>query len=122
MHFVAVIAMALLFAVPVMAADINTSSWSETDNNNNQAPPAGWPENMNPAQVNDSARANMGAIKRWYDRISPTATTAGTANAQTLTYSVAPTMLTTGDRYSFIVGPGLSASAATLNINTQSAA
>src|SRR6266566_8451207 len=41
--------------------------WSATDGSNSATPPAGWPEGMNPAQVNDTGRAMMGAIKRWYN-------------------------------------------------------
>src|SRR6185437_7800393 len=74
---------------------------------------------MNPAQVNDAARAMMGAVKRFYDRIQPTVTSAGTANAQTLTYTVAPTSLVAGDVFEFIVGANLTnTGAATININS----
>ena len=52
------------------------SSWNETDNSNTAAPPDGWPEFMNPSDVNNCARAMMGAIKRWYNTVS-----AGIANA-----------------------------------------
>src|SRR6266566_2318146 len=41
--------------------------WSATDGSNNATPPAGWPEGMNPAQVNDTGRAMMGAVKRWFN-------------------------------------------------------
>jgi len=52
------------------------SSWNETDNSNTAAPPDGWPEFMNPSDVNNCARMMMGAIKRWYNTVS-----AGIANA-----------------------------------------
>src|SRR4051812_3016594 len=44
-------------------------SWSPVDASNNAAPPAGWPENMQPSAVNDCARAMMGAIRRYYDTL-----------------------------------------------------
>lgn len=47
-------------------ADID--QWSIVSANNNSASPDGWPENMAPAGVNDSARENMRAIrKQWND-------------------------------------------------------
>lgn len=97
-------------------ADINQSSWSETDGSNTTAPPAGWPEGMPANAVNDSARAIMGAIKRWYDHSNATATSGGTANAQTLTYAVAPTALVTGDVFAFFAG-ATNTSTLTLNVN-----
>jgi hypothetical protein len=97
--------------------DINQSSWSETDASNNSTAPAGWPEGMAPSTVNDAARANMGAIKRWYDRINATATSGGSANTQTISYSVAATALVTGDMFSFKAG-FTNSGATTLNIDS----
>lgn len=42
-------------------------SWSETAANNNSASPDGFPENMAPSGVNNSAREVMGAVRRWVD-------------------------------------------------------
>ena len=53
----------VVFLAPAVAAEV--SDWSPTDNNNNATPPSGWPEGMNPSQVNDTGRAMMGAIRRW---------------------------------------------------------
>jgi Chaperone of endosialidase len=47
-------------------ADVDT--WSPLDESNTAAPPDGWPEFMLPSGVNNSARAMMGAIRRWYDK------------------------------------------------------
>jgi hypothetical protein len=116
MRFLAAVA-ALLFAIQAHAADLNTSMWSQLDNSNNQTPPNGWPEGMNPAQVNDTARAGMGATKRWYDRMNATLTSGGTANALTLTYAVAPALLVKGDTFQFIAG-NTNTGPATLNINS----
>jgi len=97
--------------------DINQADWTEADASNTSTPPNGWPSaTMLPSQVEPAARAIRGAIKRWYDHAGPTLTSAGTANAQTLTYSVAPAALVRGDGFSFIAGATNSA-ATTLNIN-----
>lgn len=85
-------------------ADINQSSWSETDASNNSASPAGFPEGMPPSGVNDSARSIMGAVRRWYDRANATVTSGGSGNAQTLTYPVAGTAYVKGDAYCFTAG------------------
>jgi hypothetical protein len=42
-------------------------SWSTTAASNNSASPDGWPENMPPSGVNDSAREMMAAIRTWYE-------------------------------------------------------
>ena len=48
-------------------ADI--SAWSPIDESNTSAPPDGWPEFMQHSMVNNSARAMMGAVRRWYDQV-----------------------------------------------------
>lgn len=98
-------------------SDIGNSVWSETDANNNTAAPQGFPENMAPSGVNDAARAVMGATKRWFNQINGTVTSGGTANAQTLTYSVAPGAYFTGMRFLFKVGVTNTGSA-TLNVHS----
>lgn len=99
-------------------ADISAATWSETDASNTASPPDGDPEGQLPSTVNNSLRAIRGAIKRWYDHSGPTLVSAGTANAQTLTYAVAPTAYVTGDVYSFTVGTALTnTGATTLNVN-----
>lgn len=52
----------LLTAGIVQALDVQR--YSSTAANNNIAAPDGWPENMAPSGVNDSARENMAASKR----------------------------------------------------------
>lgn len=107
-----------LCAQPVLAADISASSWSETDSSNTSASPNGWANGTFPNQVEPIGRATMGAIKRFYDHINGTATSGGTANAQTLTYTVAPTAYVAGDTYTFFVGANLTnTGATTLNVN-----
>lgn len=54
-------------------ADLSQSSWSEIDANNNQSAPLGWtPGTMLPTQVEPTAQAMMGAMKRWWNRQNPT--------------------------------------------------
>jgi hypothetical protein len=102
------------------AADISSNHWSETDSSNNHASPNGWTSgNMLPSQVEPTARGMMGAVKRFYNHINGTVTSGGTANAQTLTYSIAPSAYVTGDVYTFLVGSSLTnTGATTLNINS----
>ncbi|MFA7256041.1 MAG: hypothetical protein WC047_00500 [Kiritimatiellales bacterium] len=45
----------------------NISGWSTTAASNNSASPNGFPENMPPSGVNDSAREVMAAVRAWYE-------------------------------------------------------
>ena len=73
-------------------------AWSSTAANNNQSPPDGWPEGQLPATVNDCAREDMAAVRRWYERAqwidyghTPTRTANNiftVVNDQTTTYQV----------------------------------
>ena len=86
-------AIAILLALAIVtpawagATDIGDTStvWSETDASNDSAPPGGWPPGMAPNNVEPSARANMGAVKRFWDRINPANSTTGSAGAYVLT-------------------------------------
>ena len=113
---------AMLACSPIVASasDIGSSNYSETDGSNNQAPPAGWPTGMQPNQVEPSARAMMGAVKRWFNHIQPTVTSAGSANVQTLTYGVAPAAYVSGDIYRFVVGAALTTTTTTPTLNVNS--
>lgn len=53
--------------------------------NNNAAPPDGFPENMNYRDVNNAARELMALIARWFADTNGSLTATGTANAITLT-------------------------------------
>lgn len=96
--------------------DIPSTDWSQTDDSNTGTPPAGAPEGMSPGKVNDTLRAMMGAVKRWYAWSIP-ATTSGTSTAYTITYSVAPGALVDGMTFlvSFDQACG---SSPTLNVNS----
>jgi hypothetical protein len=95
--------------------DISQSVWNEADNSNSTPAPDGAPEGMFPSGLNDTIRADRGAIKRWYNQTIPLLT-GGSATNYTLTYSVAPTALADGmiHRLQFNAANGL---APTLNIN-----
>src|SRR5689334_21938639 len=50
------------------------SNWSTTASSNGTADSTSgilWPEGMSPGQINDSARAMMAEIKKWYDVAAP---------------------------------------------------
>ena len=96
--------------------DISQSNWNENDNSNATAAPDGAPEGMPPSGVNDTLRAVMGAIKRWYDQLVP-ATTTGSSTAYVLGYAVVPTAL--ADGMTFLVRFHAACGAApTLNVNS----
>lgn len=74
-------------------SDISTTSWSELDASNSQVPPEGWPAGMAANAVEPSARMNMGAVKRHWNRINPVyAATQSTADS----YVVTPTQAIAG--------------------------
>lgn len=95
--------------------DISQTNWNETDDNNNTAAPDGAPEGMPPSGVNNTMRAMMGAIKRWYDQFVPAVTT-GSSTVYTLAYSVAPTALVDGMRFT-VKFHATCGAAPTLNVN-----
>lgn len=97
-------------------ADIPASNWNAADASNTDAAPDGAPEGMAPSGVNNVLRAHQGAVKRFWDKINATATTAGTSSAYTLTYSVAPAAYYDGEIISFVVN-ATNAAAATINVN-----
>lgn len=45
----------------------NIKDWSTSAGGNAIAANGGWPENMPASQVNDTARANIGAVRSWYE-------------------------------------------------------
>lgn len=111
----AFVAAAVMLACPaVFASDVST--WSNSASGNSYTVPNGFPENMLPSGVNDSAREMMAALKRWYERFNAVQIAAGTPNALTLTYSVSPGTYRIGDGYTFIAG-STNTGAATININ-----
>jgi hypothetical protein len=95
-------------------SEIGSSNYSETAASNNATPPNGWPEGMNPSDVNNSARGT----KRFWNRANSTRTTdaGGTSTAYTLTYDVAESAYYNGEEFAFYVDKTCGATP-TLNIN-----
>ena len=60
-----------LVSLPAAANDMSNSTWSETDASNNSPAPNGWVSGvMAPSLVEPTARAMMGALKRFYNHIN----------------------------------------------------
>jgi hypothetical protein len=99
-------------------SDLGSSNYSETAASNNASPPNGWPEGMNPSDVNNAARENMAGTKRFWNRANSVKTTdaGGTSTAYTLTYDVAEAAYYTGQEFSFVVDKTCGATPS-LNIN-----
>lgn len=97
-------------------SDLGASTWSESDAANTAAVPNGWPEGMQPSGVNNSARAEMGGVKRFWNRTNSVKTSAGSATVYTLTYDVAAAQYYDGEEFAFVVDETCGA-APTLNIN-----
>lgn len=100
-----------------MPNDIPNSTWNEVDSSNTSPVPNGAPEGWFPSDVNNWGRQVMGAAKRFWDHINPTATSAGTSTAYTLTYTVPPQQLYAGEIFSWTVDATCGASP-TLNVNS----
>lgn len=84
---IGVIIATAIVVTPFVAAKVFADEiydWSNTAANNNSAPPDGWPENMNYADVNNAAREGMAVIRRFLDALDGTNTTGGTQPAYTL--------------------------------------
>lgn len=81
--------------------ELSGSTYSETDASNSAAAPNGMPEGMAPSGVNDSWRAGMGAIQRWWNRMNGRYASTGTTPNYVLTPTVALAAYVTGERYSF---------------------
>jgi hypothetical protein len=99
-----------------MADDIGASNWSETDASNTATPPSGWPEGMNPSDVNNSARMMMGAIKRSWDRQNPVYSAGGGTTAYTLTPTEPLAAYLDGEFWMWRQ-PSTSAATATMNVS-----
>lgn len=81
--------------------EISSSSYSETDALNNAPSPSGFPEGMNMSGLNDSGRAVMGALKRFWGRSQGRYASTGAANAYVLTPDAPLAAYVVGERYSF---------------------
>ncbi|HXI75746.1 MAG TPA: tail fiber domain-containing protein [Steroidobacteraceae bacterium] len=91
------------------------NTWSPIDDSNNQSSPDGWPEGMMPSGVNNSARAMMGGLRRWYERANAHLGALGTENALIVPYSAVDPIA--GD--TFLISPtSQNTGPATLDVGT----
>lgn len=91
----------ICLSAPAMADDLSNGSYSTTDGSNTAAPPNGWPAGMFPNQVEPTARSNMGAVARFWERSNPKLSTTGSAGAYVITPSNVsyPTAYVQGEVY-----------------------
>lgn len=102
-------------------ADLTNSAWSETDTNNTQPAPTGFPAGILPSQVGGTIRTVMGATKRFFNHINAIASSTGTGNAYVLTYEQPlQNGYTKGEVFRFFAH-AKNTGAATLRINDASA-
>lgn len=95
----------------------NTSVFSQTDANNNTGTAPSWSGSAAPSTIDDAGRALQGAVFREWNWRSFTLTAGGTADAKTLTYSVAPAAYYNGQRFAFIANT-TNTGTCTLNVNS----
>lgn len=95
----------------------NSAVFSQTDGSNNSGTMPSWSGSAAPSTLDDAGRAFQGAVTREWNWRNFTLTAAGTADAKTLTYSVAPAAYYNGQRFAFIANTTNTGSA-TLNVNS----
>lgn len=95
----------------------NGSVFAQSDSSNNSGTMPSWSGSAAPSTLDDAGRALQGAVTREWNWRNFTLTAAGTADAKTLTYSVAPAAYYNGQRFAFIANTTNTGSA-TLNVNS----
>jgi hypothetical protein len=95
----------------------NSSVFFQADASNNSGTMPSWSGSAAPSTLDDAGRALQGAVTREWSWRSITLTAAGTANAKTLTYTVAPAALYNGQQFGFIANT-TNTNTCTLNINS----
>lgn len=108
--------LALAFTGGVVKA-LDVQRWSPSAANNNTAAPDGWPENMAPSGVNDSAREGMAIMRRWNLDIESAVTAAGAGGAFTVTTSRSVSAYYNGFRVAFSANFQITGDS-TLNVDT----
>jgi hypothetical protein len=100
-----------------MPADIESPLIFESAASNVNPAPTGWPPNSSPNITYSNGRESLAMMKRWWNRAGPTQTSTGSANAQVLTFGVAPTEgYVRGQSFVFIAGY-TNTGPCTLNVN-----
>jgi hypothetical protein len=97
--------------------DFGSATFSQTDASNATGTMPSWSGAAAPSTLDDAGRALQGAVTREWNWRSYTLTAGGTADAKTLTYSVAPAAYYNGQRFAFINGT-VNTTTVTLNVNS----
>lgn len=86
--------------------------------NNNQAPPNGFPEGQTPSSLNNGIRELMAALARHYETINGSVVTTGTDNAYEISVNQTIASITAGLSFTFRTNRDSGDGAATLNVNS----
>lgn len=97
--------------------DFGSATFSQTDASNNSGTMPSWSGSAAPSTLDDAGRALQGAATREWNWRSYTLTAGGSADAKTLSYSVAPAAYYNGQRFAFIANT-TNTTSATLNVNS----
>ena len=92
------------------------NDWDVVSANNNDTPPDGWPENMNYSEVNNSARENMGSLRRMWGDLNGSLQAAGVADAYTVTLNAPYTAYFQGMYFALEIN-ATNTGASTINVN-----
>ena len=96
--------------------DFGSPTFTQSDAGNATGTMPSWNGAAAPSTLDDAGRALQGAATREWNWRNYTLTAGGTANAKTLTYSVAPQGYFNGQRFSFLANAANTGST-TLNVN-----
>lgn len=101
------------------AAQTAIEQWSTTAGNNTSASPDGFPENMAPSGVNDSARELMAQVRRFAQQSVSAQFNhdTGSANTYSINPPIAPASYISGQVFRFKAGAA-NTGAATLNVSS----
>lgn len=114
------IALALLFLTGAAQAVELPGGWNTPAGNNSFAPPNGWPENMAPSDVNNTARENMAVIARWATDESSSLVATGAINAYQVTSVRGISTLYDGIKIAFTATDGIATNTTGVTINVDS--
>jgi hypothetical protein len=96
--------------------DLGSSTFTQADSGNATGVMPSWNGSAAPSTLDDAGRALQGAVTREWNWRNYTLTAGGSADAKTITYSVAPQAYFNGQRFTFIANTTNTGSA-TLNVN-----
>jgi len=96
--------------------DLGSNTFTQADSGNATGVMPSWNGSAAPSTLDDAGRALQGAVTREWNWRNYTLTAGGSADAKTITYSVAPQAYFNGQRFTFIANTTNTGSA-TLNVN-----